>query len=372
MAASLCCGTASATYYTAGNENENDAENGEGRSMLGRTLCVAALSVTATSLTNGRSLAQAPEQTFANKTVTLINGYAPGSGNDIIGRLVARHIGKHIPGQPRVVPQNMPGAGSYKAANYFYSVAPKDGTVLGYIAQTAATEELLGNPAVQFKTARFNWIGRMSSYNNVSIGWHTSKVKSIADAQKMESTIGATGVGSAVYIYPNVMNAVLGTKFKIVSGYEGTAQSALAMERGEVDSVTMGWFTVKSTHKDWIDGKKINIFVQFLMERHPDLPDVPTIVEFARTPEEKLLFQLFANEGDIGKAILTPPETPANIVAILRRAFDDMAKDPEYIADADKLQLERDSTSGEKVQKLIEAVAQTPRAVVEHAKTLLK
>ena len=340
--------------------------------MLGRKLCVAALASVAMILGAGAGLAQAPEQTFAGKTVTLVNGYAPGSGNDIIGRLVARHIGKHIPGQPRIVAQNMPGAGSYKAANYFYSVAPKDGTVLGYIAQTAATEELLGNPAVQFKTAKFNWIGRMSSYNNVSIGWHTSKVKSIADAQKMESTIGATGVGSAVYIYPNVMNNVLGTKFKIVSGYEGTAQSALAMERGEVDAVTMGWFTVKSTHKDWIDGKKINIFVQFLMERHPDLPDVPTIVEFARTPEEKQLFQLFANEGDIGKAILAPPGTPANIVTMQRRAFDEMAKDPEYIADADKLQLERDSTSGEKVQKLIEAVAQTPSAVVEHAKLLLK
>jgi tripartite-type tricarboxylate transporter receptor subunit TctC len=352
--------------------NTTTKQKREDVAMLGRKLCVAALSGAATVLATGGGLAQTPEPAFANKTVTLVNGYAPGSGNDIIGRLVARHIGKHIPGQPRVVPQNMPGAGSYKAANYFYSVAPKDGTVLGYFAQTAATEELLGNAAVQFKTAKFNWIGRMSSYNNVSIGWYTSKVRSIADAQKVESTIGATGVGSAVYIYPNVMNAVLGTKFKIVSGYEGTAQSALAMERGEVDGVTMGWFTVKSTHKDWIEGKKINIFVQFLMERHPDLPDVPTIVEFARNPEEKQLFQLFANEGDIGKAILAPPSTPANVVTMLRRAFDDMAKDPEYIADADKLQLERDSTSGEKVQKLIEAVALTPPAVVEHAKLLLK
>jgi tripartite-type tricarboxylate transporter receptor subunit TctC len=340
--------------------------------MLRRNLRVAALASAAIALGSAAASAQTPDQAFANKTITLTNGYAPGSGNDIIGRLVARHIGKHIPGQPRVIAQNMPGAGSYKAANYLYSTAPKDGTVLGYIAQTAATEELLGNAAVQFQTAKFNWIGRMSSYNNVSIGWYTSKVKSIADAQKTESTIGATGVGSAVYIYPNVMNNVLGTKFKIVSGYEGTAQSALAMERGEVDAVTMGWFAIKATHKDWLDGKKINVFVQFLAERHPNLPDVPTIVEFARTPEEKLLFQLFANEGDIGKAILAPPGVPANVLTMLRRAFDAMVRDPEYVADADKLQLERDPTSGEKVQKLIEAVAQTPPAVVEHAKLLLK
>ena len=344
----------------------------EGAVMIQSNFCIAALASAAIVLGSGAALCQTSDQTFAGKTITLTNGYAPGSGNDIIGRLVARHLGKHVPGQPRVVAQNMPGAGSYKAANYLYSVAPKDGTVLGYIAQTAATEELLGNPAVQFQTAKFNWIGRMSSYNNVSIGWHTSKVKSIADAQKIEATIGATGVGSAVYIYPNVMNNVLGTKFKIVSGYEGTAQSALAMERGEVDAVTMGWFTVKSTHKNWLDGKSINIFVQFLMERHPDLPNVPTIVEFARTPEEKQLFSLFANEGDIGKGILAPPGVPPSTVNTLRRAFDAMAKDPEYIADADKLQLERDSTSGEKVQKLIEAVAQTPPAVVEHAKALLK
>jgi len=337
-----------------------------------RKLSVTALASAATVFGLSSGFSQVPEQGFANKTITLTNGYATGSGNDIIGRLVARHLGKHIPGQPKVVAQNMPGAGSYKAANYLYGVAPKDGTVLGYIAQTAATEELLGNPAVQFQTAKFNWIGRMSSYNNVSLGWHTSKVKSIADAQKIESTIGATGVGSAVYIYPNVMNNVLGTKFKIVSGYEGTAQSALAMERGEVDAVTMGWFTVKSTHKSWIDGKKINFFVQFLGERHADLPDVPTIIEFARTPAEKQLFQLFANEGDIGKGILAPPGVPPSVVAVLRRAFDAMTKDPEYIADADKLQLERDPASGEKLQKLIESVAETPPAVIEHAKLLLK
>jgi tripartite-type tricarboxylate transporter receptor subunit TctC len=358
-------------HYTAV-KNATTSYEREGTAMIQRKLCLAALAGAVTVLEASVGLTQTLEQTFAGKTITLTNGYAPGSGNDIIGRLVARHLGKHIPGQPRVVAQNMPGAGSYKAANYLYSVAPKDGTVLGYIAQTAATEELLGNPAVQFQTAKFNWIGRMNSYNNVSIGWHTSKVKSIADAQKIESTIGATGVGSAVYIYPNVMNNVLGTKFKIVSGYEGTAQSALAMERGEVDAVTMGWFTVKSTHKNWLDGKLINIFVQFLMERHPDLPNVPTIVEFARTPEEKQLFSLFANEGDIGKGILAPPGVAPETVKMLRQAFDTMANNSEYIADADKLQLERDSMSGEKVQRLIEAAAQTPPAVVEHAKLLLK
>ncbi len=312
------------------------------------------------------------QENFAGKTVTLTVGYAPGSGNDIYSRLVARHLGKHIPGKPTVVTQNMPGAGSYKAANYMFAAAPRDGSMLGYISQTAATEELLGHSAVQFKTAQFNWVGRIGSYSNITIFWHTSKIKTIADVLKSEATIGATGVGSAVYIYPNMMNKVLGTKFKIVSGYQGTAQSSLAMERGEVEGVTMGWFPVKTTKPEWVREKKITFLVQFLTERHPDLSDVPTIVELGRTPEEKQLFALFANDGEVGKAVFLPPGVPAATVAVMRRAFDAMQKDPDYIADADKLQVERDSMPGERLQKLIESVSATPPAVVARAKSLLK
>jgi tripartite-type tricarboxylate transporter receptor subunit TctC len=309
---------------------------------------------------------------FSGRTVTLTIGYGPGSGNDVYGRLIARHLGKHIPGQPTVVPQNMPGAGSFKAANYLFQAAPKDGTAIGYISQTAATEELLGSAAIQFKTAQFNWVGRIGSYNNVTVFWHTSPIKTIADAMKMESTIGATGVGSAVYIYPNMMNRILGTKFKIVSGYQGTAQTSLAMERGEVEGVTMGWFPIKTTKRDWIEQKKARFLVQFLTERHADLPEVPTIVELARTAEEKQLFALFANDGEVGKAILLPPGVPPATVTQLRRAFDAMTKDRDYLADADKLQLEIDAMAGERLQALIENVMATPSSVVERAKSLLK
>lgn len=333
--------------------------------MMWKLLVLAAL----VALLPGRSSA---EPAFAHKTVTLTIGYGPGSGNDVYGRLVARHLSKHLPGQPTVVAQNMPGAGSFKAANWLYAAAPKDGSVIGYIAQTAATEELLGSPAVQFKTAQFNWIGRIGSYNNITIFWHTSRIKSIADALKMESTMGATGVGSPVYVYPNMMNKVLGTKFRIVSGYQGTAQTSLAMERGEVEGVTMGWFPIKTGKAQWVKEKKINILVQFLTKRHPDLPEVPTIVELARTPEEKQLFSLFANDGEVGKAVFAPPGVPPATVALYRRAWDAMVQDPEYIADADKLQLERDSASGEQLQTLVASVAATPRAVVERAKSLLK
>jgi tripartite-type tricarboxylate transporter receptor subunit TctC len=314
----------------------------------------------------------AAEPAFSSKTVTLVIGYGPGSGNDVYGRLVARHLGKHLAGQPTVVAQNQPGAGSFKAANYLYTAAPKDGSVIGYIAQTAATEELLGSPAIQFRTAEFNWIGRIGSYNNITIFWHTSRIKSISDAMKMESTMGATGVGSPVYVYPNMMNRILGTKFKIVSGYQGTAQTSLAMERGEVEGVTMGWFPVKTGKREWVEQKKINYLVQFLAERHPDLPQVPTIVELARTPQEKQLFALFANDGEVGKAVFLPPGVPPATVAMFRRAWDAMVRDPDYIADADKLQLERDSATGEQLQALIESVMATPPAIVERARSLLK
>jgi tripartite-type tricarboxylate transporter receptor subunit TctC len=338
--------------------------------MLHNRLLATAPAFFAIVLVVGPAAAQ--PQNLAGKTVTLTIGYGPGSGNDIYGRLIARHLGWNIPAKPKGVAQNLPGAGSFKGANYLFAAAPKDGTVLGYISQTAATEELLGTPAIQFKTAQFNWVGRIGSYNNITIFWHTSRIKTIADAMRMESTIGATGVGSAVYIYPNMMNKILGTKFKIVSGYQGTAQTSLAMERGEVEGVTMGWFPVKTTKQQWVQQKKINFLVQFLAARHPDLPDVPAIVELARTPEEKQLFALFANDGEVGKAILAPPGVPAATVRVLRRAFDAMAKDPDYIVDADKLQLERDSMPGEKLQAMIEAVAKTPPAVVARAKSVLK
>jgi tripartite-type tricarboxylate transporter receptor subunit TctC len=339
--------------------------------MFGKSISAALLGWVAATVVCGPVLAEA-QPSFAGKTITLTIGYGPGSGNDVYGRLIARHIGKHIPGQPNVVPQNMPGAGSFKAANYLFQAAPKDGTSLGYISQTAATEELLGSQAIQFKTAQFNWIGRIGSYNNITIFWHTSRIKTIADAMKMESTIGATGVGSAVFIYPNMMNKILGTKFKIVSGYQGTAQTSLAMERGEVEGVTMGWFPVKTNKRDWVKQKKINFLVQFLTKRHPDLPDVPTIVELARTPEEKQLFSLFANDGEVGKAILAPPGVPSATVAVMRRAFDAMTKDPAYIADTDKLQLEVDSLPGAQLQELIAGVMATPASVIERAKSVLK
>ena len=319
------------------------------------------------------ALAQTPPSpSFAGRTIALRIGWPPGSGNNVIGRLVADHLGRHIPGQPKVISQNMPGAGSFVLANNLYAIAPRDGSVLGLISQTAATEELVGNPAAQFETAKFGWVGRVTSYNIVTTTWHTTPVKTIADALVFETTAGADSVGSTVYNYPFIMNKVLGTRFKLVMGYEGTAATALAMERREVDGISTGWFTVKTARRDWLEHNRINILVQFLAERHPDLPAVPTIVELARTPEDRQLFQMYANEGEIGKSILAPPGIPPAILAMLRKAFDDMIVDREFVAEAERQQVELTPLSGEKMQALLANAAKTPPAVVARAKALFK
>jgi tripartite-type tricarboxylate transporter receptor subunit TctC len=347
-------------------------KKGDGSTALIRKLLVSVTASTILVLAPCPSIAQPSEPTLSGKTINLTIGFPPGTGNDIYARLIARHLGLKIPGQPTVVPRNMPGAGSYKAANYLYNSAPRDGTALGFISHTAPTEEVLGNSAIQFKTANFDWIGRVSSYTMVSVTWHTSKVRTIAEAQTTEASMGTTGAGSSTFIYPNVVNRVLDGKFKLVRGYEGNASVFLAMERGEIDGATTGWFTIKSTKKEWLDGKKVNILVQHMAERHPDLPNVPTLVELARNAEEKQLLRLFASEGVVGKSILAPPGLPASTLTMLRRAFDAMTRDPEFIADADKIQAELDPMPGEKLQAMIEAVAHTPPAIVDRARSLLK
>ena len=211
--------------------------------------------------------AQTPEQFYKGKQIELAIGYPPAGSNDVYARLLARHIGKHIPGNPTVVPQNRPGAGSFLALGYVYNVAPKDGTVIGIGAPTAPLDEKLGSQGVRFKSAEFNWIGRIDSLINIVFLWHTSPVKTFADAQQIESKLSGTGVGSTVSIYPTVTNNVLGTKFKLIMGYKGSNDAQLAVERGEVEGHSTSWTAVKVAHPDWRPDKKINIIVQFALKQ---------------------------------------------------------------------------------------------------------
>ncbi|MBX9843062.1 MAG: hypothetical protein K2Z80_14775 [Xanthobacteraceae bacterium] len=312
--------------------------------------------------------AQTPEQFYKGKQVELAIGYPPAGSNDVYARALARHIGKHIPGNPTVVPQNRPGAGSFLALGYVYNVAPKDGTVIGIGAPTAPLDEKLGTQGVRFKSSELNWIGRIDSLINMVFLWHTSPVKTIQDAFKTEAKLSGTGVGSTVSIYPTVMNNVLGTKFKLVMGYKGSNEAQLAVERGEVEGHSTSWTAVKVAHPDWRPEKKINVVVQFAVKRHPEMADVPTVVELARTDEERKILSAVVNAAEIGTAFFTTPGAPPDRVEALRRAFDATMKDPEFLAEAERTKLTVGPLRGEELQKLVAEVTSLPPELVEKIK----
>jgi tripartite-type tricarboxylate transporter receptor subunit TctC len=309
--------------------------------------------------------AQTPEDFYRGKTVDFVIGYPPGGSNDTWARLLGRHIGKHIPGKPNVVPKNMPGAGSFLAANTVFNVSPKDGTVLAIAAPTTPLDERLGTQGVRFKTAEFNWIGRVDSLVNMVFLWKTSPVKSFADALKTQSTLSATGVGSTVYVYPNVVNHVLGTKFKLVLGYKGSAEAMLAVERGEAEGHSTSWVALKVAHPDWVRDKSVNIIMQFALKRHPEMADVPTAVELAQTDEQRAILGPVMNAAEVGSAFFTTPGVPVDRLTALRRAFDATMKDPDFIAEVERTRLSINPIPGEELQKLVASVNNLPPDVVD-------
>ncbi|HLH97050.1 MAG TPA: tripartite tricarboxylate transporter substrate-binding protein [Xanthobacteraceae bacterium] len=308
-------------------------------------------------LSAGEATAQTVEQFYKGKTVDFEIGYPTGGSNDAYGRLVASHLGKHIPGSPAVVPRNAPGAGSFLAVNRIYNTLPRDGTVIGLGAPTLALDERLGSQGVHFKTAELNWLGRVDSLINIVMMWHTSNVRSIADAQRIAATLSGTGAGSTVSIYPTVLNNVIGTKFKLVMGYRGSNEAMLAMERGEVEGHSTAWSAVKVAKPDWIRDKTVNIIVQFALKRDPELADIPTAVELARNDEERAVLSAIMNASEVGTAFFTSPGVPADRVAVLRRAFDATMQDPEFLAEAATARLGVAPMTGEEVQKLVAEVS---------------
>jgi len=345
-------------YFTAGSKRETNM----------RIISSAAAVVLLAGL-NSQASAQTPEQFYAGKNIDFVIGYPTGGANDVWARVIARHIGKHIPGKPNVIPKNQPGAGSFLAVNTVYSVSPKDGTVLAIGAPTIALDEKLGTQGVRFKTAELGWIGRSDALINIVFTWQTSKVKTFADAQKYESTLSGTGAGSTVSIYPTVMNNVYGTKFKIIMGYKGSAEAQLAVERGEVEGHSTAWTAVKVAHPDWRPSKKISILAQFALNPHPDLKDVPTAVSLARNDEERQIVSAIVAAADIGLAFFTTPGVPADRLAALRRAFDATMKDKDFLDEVEKLKLTASPMKGEDLQQLITKVTSLSPTMLEKVRT---
>jgi exonuclease SbcD len=303
------------------------------------------------------AFAQSIEQFYRGKTIEIVVGYPTGASNDIYARALAQRIGGHIPGKPAVIVRNMPGAGSFVAANHMATAAPRDGTSMGLIAPTAPLDERLGTQGARFKTAAFNWIGRVNSLVNVIFMSNKSPVASINDARTREATLAGTGAGSAVSVYPTVLNNVVGTKFKLVMGYRGSAEAMLAVERGEAEGHCTGWDTLKSAHPDWVANGSARVIAQFAATRHPELPDIPTALDFATTPEQKQLLGAVVNASEIGSSFFTSPEAPADRVEALRRAFDETMNDPDFIADLKQTRVGLNPLRAEVLQSLVGDVA---------------
>jgi tripartite-type tricarboxylate transporter receptor subunit TctC len=333
-------------------------------------LTVAALAFIIPFGASSQGSAQTLEQFYKGKLLDLEIGYPTGGSNDAYGRLLANHLGKHIPGSPSVVPRNVPGAGSFLAVNRVFSTLPKDGTVIGLGAPTLALDERLGSQGVRFKTAELNWLGRVDSLINIVMMWKTSPVKTIADAQKIESTLSGTGAGSTVSIYPTVLNNVIGTKFKLVMGYRGSNEAMLAMERGEVEGHSTAWSAVKVAKPDWLRDKTVTIIVQFALQRHPELPDIPTAVELARNDDERAVLAAIMNASEVGTAFFTGPGVPPDRLAALRHAFDETMKDPEFLAEAQRIRLGVSPMAGEAVQKLVGQISGLTPALLEKVRAV--
>jgi tripartite-type tricarboxylate transporter receptor subunit TctC len=323
--------------------------------------------LTAALMACGAWAAAAQTADFAGKTITIYVGYTAGGSYDLYGRLVSRHLGAHLPGRPTVVVENMPGAGSLKAANYLYKVAPRDGTALGVVVESTALEQALDNPAVQYDAAKLTYVGRVATSNNIFMMWHTAKSQSIEDAKERETIMAGTGPGSIADSIPKLLNAFLGTKYKLISGYPASTEAMLAMERGEVEGSSSSWAAVKVAKQDWLREKKIRIFLQTTPERVPELPDTPSLGEIGTTPEAKQVFALYASGSAIGRAVIGPPGIAPERVKALRDGFDTMVKDPDFVADVQKINVELDPMPGAAVAKLVEKTLDVPAAVRERA-----
>ncbi len=302
---------------------------------------------------------------YRGRTVNLIVGYSSGGGYDAWARILARHMGKHIPGNPAIVVQNMPGAGSLKSANYLYNVAPKDGATFGIFSRGMAMEPLIGGAGTQYDSTKFAWLGSGTSEVSVFVTWHTSGIKTWTDMQAKPFTVGGEGSGSDPDIYALLLKNAFGAKLRLISGYPGSAEIALALERGEVDSrASWSWSSIKAQRPDWIRDKKVHFPVQLNLAKGSELQDVPTIVEFAKSDAQRQMLRLVVSRQTMGRPFTAPPGIPEDRKAALRKAFDDTMKDADFLAEMKARGQEVNPVSGRDLDALIAELYATPRDVV--------
>jgi tripartite-type tricarboxylate transporter receptor subunit TctC len=312
--------------------------------------------------------AQSVEEFYKGKVVNVVIGFSVGGGYDLYARHLARFMGKHIPGHPNVVPQNMPGAGSLKAANYIYTAAPKDGTYFGTFARTTGINPLLDSGA-KFDSREFGWLGSVTDDVSTCVTWNTSPVKTWNDFITKPVTLGGQGPSSEPDIFARLYKNVFGAPIKLVPGYPGTNEITLAMERGEVDGLCgLSWSTIKTRHAQWLKEKKISIIVQAAFKKEPEMDaSVPLVMDMTQDKEKLQILKLILAAQEMARPFAAPPGIPADRKAALAKAFDDTMKDPEYLADAKKLDIDVNPVSGKNLDALLAELYATPKDVVKKA-----
>ena len=331
------------------------------RRMLGAALFASVL------LLPHPSRAQSVEEFYKGKTINLLIGFSVGGGYDLYARHLARFMGRHIPGKPTIIPQNMAGAGSLRAASFLFSAAPKDGTVIGTFARTTGINPLLESGAT-FDGTKFAWLGSVTNDVSTCITWHTSAVRNWSDFLQKPVTLGGQGPSSEPDMFANLYKNVFCAKIKLVAGYPGTNEITLAMERGEVEGLCgLSWSTLKTRHAQWMKDKKINIIVQAAFKKEPDMGDVPLIVDQTKDAEKLQILRLFLAAQEMARPFAAPPGIPEDRKAALVAAFDATMKDPEFLAEAAKLNLDVNPVDGKSIDKLLAELYATPKDVLVRA-----
>jgi tripartite-type tricarboxylate transporter receptor subunit TctC len=315
--------------------------------------------------------AQSVEQFYRSNQLVFLVGHDAGGGYDLYTRTLARHIVKHIPGQPTTVVKTMPGAGGIKMINHLYSGAPQDGSTFGISDRGFVLEPILGNKAAQFDLSKMSAVGSIGRQTPVCSLWHGAKAKTLTDTFTQETVIGGTGP-SATTVYPAILNHVIKTKFKIIAGYRGSGEIMLAMERGEAEGVCLSWDTITTLKPDWVADGRLRPIVQMGLGRIAALKDLPTASEHAKTETDRQMLTLYFGPNDMGRPYLGPPNVPKDRLAAVRRAFDATMKDPAYQAEAKGLKMDIDPMTGEEMEKLIQSFYASPPELVKRLKAVIE
>jgi tripartite-type tricarboxylate transporter receptor subunit TctC len=328
---------------------------------------VSVATVAAAACLAGTGYAENVQDFYSGRTLNLTIGYSVGGGYDMYARLLGKYLGNHLPGKPTITPQNMPGAGSLKSINYLYEVAPKDGSTIGTFGRTMPEEPLLG--VADFDARKLNWLGSMDSDVALCVTWKDSKIKTFQDMLTKPSRFGGQGTGSDPDVMASAIRNLFHAKLQLVTGYPGSNETALAMERGEIDGECgTSWSTLQMRHPDWLRDHKVNLIVQMALEKHPDLPDVPLLLDLAPDAGTRQILKVIAASQAFARPFAAPPGVPADRVDALRKAFADTLKDPAFLADAKRLGIEVRPVSPDRIDEILDDLYKTPPDLVTKAK----